>query len=168
MGAAVPRILTSMKIYRMLFVAASVLMQGIVFAQVVVQSPTGMPSIRELMSAKDLARTGLERLTDAEIAALDEWLHRYSTQLTKSALDFSSRVVGGADMAIETRIEGDFEGWQGGTTWLMENGQVWQQTSRDNHYFYALNPKVVIYRVAGGWKMKVEGDREEVFVKRVK
>ncbi|MBI5686036.1 MAG: hypothetical protein HZC54_13270 [Verrucomicrobia bacterium] len=153
---------------KFLLLAVAALVQAAAFSQVAVQTPTGMPSIRELMSAKDLDRTGLDRLTDGEIAALDEWLHRYTAQLTKSALDFSSRVFGNADMAVETRIVGDFEGWQGGTTWEMDNGQVWQQTSRDNHHYYAFHPKVVIYRVAGGWKMKVEGDKEEVFVKRLK
>ena len=142
--------------------------QAVCFAQAVVQVPTHMPGIRDLMSAKDLARTGLDRLSDAEVAALDDWLMRYTMHLTTTALNFATGLPGNADSAVETRISGDFEGWQGGTTWLMDNGQVWQQTSQGQHYYYASRPKVVIYRVSTGWKMKVEGDNEEVPVKRVK
>lgn len=68
---------------------------------------------------------------------------------------------------IETRIEGDFEGWTGETIWKMDNYQIWQQAAYAYNYHYAYRPKVIIYPVDGGWKMKVEGSSAEVRVKRL-
>ena len=48
------------------------------------------------------------------------------------------------------------------------NGQIWQQSSYAYHYSYAYNPDVLIYRSAGGYKMRVEGSDGFIYVIRVK
>jgi tetratricopeptide (TPR) repeat protein len=70
--------------------------------------------------------------------------------------------------AIETRIDGTFEGWHGDTVVKLINGQIWQQTGFNYEYSYAYNPEVIIYRTGGGYKMKVEGTRQAVEVTRIK
>jgi hypothetical protein len=67
---------------------------------------------------------------------------------------------------IETKVDGDFEGWEGETIVKLANGQIWQQT--DYHYHYAFMPDVLIYPSGGGYKMKVEGVDRAVGVRQLK
>jgi uncharacterized protein YjlB len=70
---------------------------------------------------------------------------------------------------IETRIEGDFNGWEGETVYPLVNGQIWQQSSYHYHYHYAYRPEVMIYPSGGGYKMHVKGDSDqEISVRRLK
>lgn len=118
------------------------------------------------MSADEFTKTGLSKLTAQEIAALDAWLHKYT-------LEIASAVTANAapqpkDGVIETQIDGTFTGWTGETVWKMTNGQIWQQAAYAYHYHYAYRPKVLIYRSNGGWKMKVDGEDDEVSVKLIR
>lgn len=70
--------------------------------------------------------------------------------------------------AIETRIDGTFEGWDGDTVVKLINGQIWQQTGFNYEYTYGYNPEVIIYRTGSGYKMKVDGTRQAVEVTRIK
>ena len=65
---------------------------------------------------------------------------------------------------IESRIDGDFEGWDGETIVKLMNGQIWQQIEYYYHYHYSFMPDVLIYRSGGGYKMKVDGIRKSVGV----
>ncbi len=70
---------------------------------------------------------------------------------------------------IETRMDGDFEGWTGETIFKLANGQIWQQTEFAYTYHYAYRPKVLIYRSkTGGWKLQVEGVNRAIGVQRLK
>jgi len=73
-----------------------------------------------------------------------------------------------SDNVIESRIDGEFEGWDGETVFKLTNGQIWQQTSYSYTYHYAYVPKVFIYKTTGGYKMTVEGVRGSIYVKRLK
>jgi hypothetical protein len=70
---------------------------------------------------------------------------------------------------IESRVDGDFIGWEGETIVKLTNGQIWQQT--EFHYVrrFASMPNARIYPSNGGYKMKIEGiDDVAVGVKRLK
>lgn len=69
---------------------------------------------------------------------------------------------------IESRIDGDFEGWDGDTIFKLTNGQIWQQVSYNYTYHYAFMPNVLIYSTTGGYKMKVDGVQQTIYVKRLK
>jgi peptidoglycan hydrolase-like protein with peptidoglycan-binding domain len=69
---------------------------------------------------------------------------------------------------IETKIEGEFEGWDGETIFLLDNGQIWQQSSYDYTYHYAYRPDVLIYKSGGEYKMKVEEVDDTISVIRLK
>ncbi len=58
---------------------------------------------------------------------------------------------------IESRIDGDFEGWDGDTVFVLQNGQIWKQASYHYYYHYAYAPRVVIYRTSTGYELKVDG-----------
>lgn len=69
--------------------------------------------------------------------------------------------------AIESRIDGEFQGWDGETIFRLTNGQIWQQAEYSYHYTYAYLPKVTIFLAAGGCRMLVEGVRETISVMQV-
>jgi hypothetical protein len=69
---------------------------------------------------------------------------------------------------IESRIEGEFKGWSGGTIFKLQNGQVWRQTSYAYMYKYAYGPKVTIVPRGTIGDLYVEGVRESVKVERLR
>ncbi len=84
--------------------------------------------------------------------------------------DYSGEDVGVQQIygVIESRIDGDFEGWEGETIYPLTNGQIWQQSTYHYHYHYSYSPKVLIYQSGGGYKMHVEGDNDtEINVTRL-
>jgi len=70
--------------------------------------------------------------------------------------------------AIEARIDGEFEGWDGDTIVKLTNGQIWQQTDAQYTYHYTYNPEVLLFNSGGGWKMRVNGVDRNVRVDRLK
>lgn len=69
---------------------------------------------------------------------------------------------------IESRIDGEFSGWEGETIFKLQNGQLWQQVSYAYKYKYAYSPEVLFYKSGGGYKMRVTGVDGEIAVRRLK
>ena len=63
---------------------------------------------------------------------------------------------------IESRIEGEFEGWEGESIYKLTNGQVWKQSRYKYEYRYAYRPEALIYHTSYGYKMKVAGTITDV------
>ncbi len=82
------------------------------------------------------------------------------------------RILGDSSVAsgdvIESRIDGEFTGWDGETIFKLVNGQIWQQAEYAYTYTYKYMPKVTIYKSSSGWKMKVEGMSREIRVTRLR
>jgi hypothetical protein len=73
-----------------------------------------------------------------------------------------------ADEVVESRIDGDFNGWDGETVFPLQNGQVWQQAAPGVLVAVRVQPKVRIYKSKGSWWLHVDGVDREVRVRRVK
>lgn len=73
------------------------------------------------------------------------------------------------DEVIKTRILGRFRGWDGHTTFTLENGQVWQQSNPDMKFFPGLvDPEVELIPGGwAGWKLMVVSEGLWCKVKRV-
>jgi hypothetical protein len=69
---------------------------------------------------------------------------------------------------IKTKIDGDFEEWEGETIFKMINGSIWQQSSYAYTYHYAYMPDVIIYRKGGSYYMKVEDVDDEIQVTQLR
>lgn len=63
---------------------------------------------------------------------------------------------------IKSRIAGEFNGWEGETSYELENGQVWQQDRYKYKYKYKYRPEVLIYNPGGGYIMQVAGTSARV------
>jgi hypothetical protein len=121
-------------------------------------------TIDRVMSPDELKSTGVSTLAQGQRRELDRWLTRYTNVLLAE-----KRKSGGCDPAIETRIDGDFEGWEDETTYKLRNGQIWQQARYHYHYHYAYAPEVTIYSSSEGCAMKVSDDDDEpMLVRRLK
>jgi len=122
-------------------------------------------SILGMMSLADYKACGLEKLTTEELQNLELWIQSTVVQLVSALREDAAP---GPTGSIESRISGDFEGWDGETVFVLDNGQIWQQSSYAYHYHYAYRPEVLIYRVGARYKMKVEGVSESIYVHRLK
>ena len=67
-------------------------------------------------------------------------------------------------MATESRLDGEWEGWDGDTVLTLMNGQVWRQTEYYYEYRYAYMPRVWI---TNDRKALVEGHRRAVRVEQL-
>ena len=69
---------------------------------------------------------------------------------------------------IESKVEGQFEGFDGDTIIKLDNGQIWQQIDYQYAYSYKYRPEVFIWSQGGIWKMRVEGVDKKVSVTRLR
>ena len=131
-------------------------------------------TLDQLVPANRQKQLGFDKLSPqqrAEVVKLLQDVYQIGVQEGKNGGATSQprgTTSGTAPAAIETQIDGDFEGWDGETIVKLMNGQIWQQTEYHYHYHYAFMPKVLIYRSGGGYKMKVEGLEKAIGVERLR
>lgn len=83
--------------------------------------------------------------------------------------DISNRgSFAGSSDVIESKIDGEFNGWDGETIFKLTNGQIWQQSSYSYTYRYKYRPSVTIFKSGGVYKMKVDGVEKTINVVRLK
>jgi len=148
---------------------AGVLAMGLT-AAVVEAHAQSAPAVLQTMSPAEQRTTGVEKLNPAERARLEEWVNRLSTNVAvlaaSSACQMAPTPV--VTTALESRIAGDFTGWDGATVFYLENGQVWQQTSFDRLAVYVPRPLVSFISTGSGWRMSVEGIGATIPVRRIR
>jgi len=69
---------------------------------------------------------------------------------------------------IESKIDGDFDGFENGKLFKLMNGQIWEQIDFTFHYTYKFMPNVTIYKDGASYKMIVEGVDKVIKVRRIK
>lgn len=133
--------------------------------------------VMKSMSAADFRASGLDKLSDAQIKALDAWFAAYQQQhalscnaATPAAAGAGSSPAAADSFPLTAHIVGEFHGWYGSTRVTLDNGQVWEQM--DDATVTAgrsSNPKVTITRgLLNSFYMSVEGVSDSVLVKRIK
>ena len=124
--------------------------------------PASVLELKNLMSQSEFHSAGLDKLSTRELAALDGWVGRLVMRLLKD------RKQAGCASPVDTRIDGEFQGWSGHTVFGLENGQIWRQLGSDAQHAYKVSPRVQIHRAAAGCTMKVDGTPGELLVERLK
>jgi hypothetical protein len=119
-----------------------------------------------LMSPRDIEATGIRNLSSDQMDALSAWLESYRVDAQRLALleYIEGDVVAAA--SVESRIDGEFDGWEGETVFRLQNGQIWQQTSPSARYLFAQSPRVTISPAPH--RMRVEGIPYEIAVRRLR
>lgn len=150
----------------------------------------GFSTLQERMTGNEFREAGLEKLTDAELVKLNEWLRRHSVATLENASartpgapgstvvssqtdmrGFSDQPKGSKDDdVIHSTIVGTFDGWNAkGTLFKLANGMIWQQVENDSFSMSpAENPQVTIERgFMKKWHLSVDGHKSKVSVKRI-
>jgi len=165
-----------------LLTAAALLLLGAVLHAA---DPEPRQRIENLMSSAEFTEAGLERLTPAELAALNRWLYghveREKEAAVEEALPSGERAFGlehvtdrvrsmfrNTPEVIESSITGPFRGWDGRTVFRLDNGQVWRQSEAGTFFFPTSDPKVIIRKSRfGSYHLRIEGKNSSVKVVRV-
>jgi hypothetical protein len=124
--------------------------------------PAGMLELRNLMTPSEFQGAGLDKLSPRELAALDGWVGRLMARLLRD------RKATGCSSPVDTRIDGEFQGWSGHTVVGLENGQIWRQIGSHAAHAYKVSPRVQIHRSPAGCLMKVDGMPGEILVERLR
>jgi hypothetical protein len=166
------------------------------FVHFTAQAADGFSTLEERMSGQEFKQTGLVKLTDEELLALNEWIRRHSvaTLENASAPQTVVQVDGGMiplttsdtrglgylgvksthdreDVVINGMINGLIDGWGGkGTLFKLTNGMIWEQTERDTYSIDPVgNAKVTITKNSlGNWHLSLVGHDRSVRVKRIR
>jgi hypothetical protein len=140
---------------------------------------TPMLRIEEMMNARELLQTGLLTLSPQQRQTLNAWLLKNMYRIfpaseeagqensidLRASLPFSAQ-VSNCDPAIESHISGDFRGWNGETTFVLDNGEIWKQAERGSVHSYSYSPIVTIYETPAGCRMMVEDEEDTILVRR--
>lgn len=142
------------------------------------------PSIEQQMTPEQFKAAGLNKLSPEELANLNAWLNQTvdikSARAAKQAAKQAEERVKdenrgflnfGSEEAIVAHIKGAFEGFARDRIYVLDNGQVWQQTDNARLEGVSLdNPEVKIRpRIFGNtWQMTVGGYNTRAEVKRIK
>jgi hypothetical protein len=142
------------------------------------------------LSPQQRAELGLDRLSPAQLEALDRQIESYRRNAESSAATAAveayrekevptivSRAVQEQKQKeeaarverVESRIKGKFRGWFGGTVFELENGQIWKQVGSDTYATRVVDsPEVEIAKSQYGHFRLRLSDGAWVNVKRLK
>lgn len=146
--------------------------------------------IQERMSTAEQRATGINKLTRAELEALNAWLNKQQAEVIEREVaeatkarqepqdqrgfrDRIADVFAGDDndtSVITSRLVGTFEGWDGETVFELENGMVWRQAETNIYTVRSSNnPELVVRRgLFDRWRLQVKGYNKRLTVERVK
>ena len=120
-----------MKRLRFLLVAL-VLSTACAYAQT-----SDFPGVQKAMSPEAFEQAGLSKLSPEERARLDEFIRGYAAATSEKAATAavdeaakSGKVKRNEPEVIQSSIVGTFRGYDGRTTFRLENGTVWKQTQQ--------------------------------------
>lgn len=147
----------------------------------------GFSSLEEQMSGKEYTAAGLDKLTPAELEALNNWIRGHSlatldqpkagaasavtteTQGDMRGFDKKKSEEDEDRSPIQSRIVGSFNGWDGKTIFKLENGMIWEQDDKDKFYIREVQNPVVNIKPGmwGSWHLSIEGYSSKCRVERI-
>lgn len=155
------------------------------------QAQSGFSTLEEKMTGKEFMAAGLDKLSEEELAALNDWLRAHSVATLGAARQpvadprgfegdqpdsvgdqrgFENQTIKEiGENDVVSKIRGPFKGWDGETVFELENGMIWKQTEGSTFSIAEVdNPTVIIERgVFNVWRLRVEGYNKNVKVKRI-
>ncbi len=124
------------------------------------------------MSAEEKELTGINKLSDDELNALNAWLKNEQLKINQTIRErqagFESRREG-QRRTIRARLEKSYADKLGSTYYELDNGQIWKRTSNGSIFLKKDGRQLITIEPAmmGSWKMQGDGNRS-VKVKRIK
>ena len=142
----------------------------------------GFSSVEEQMTGKEFTAAGLDKLSKQELDVLNDWIRRHSVATLDTPKTGTEKANSEEDRRglenenededrtkIISTIVGKFKGWDGQTTFKLENGMIWIQADKDKFYTKEIeNPTVIIKPgLFGTWRLHLDGFDSECKVKRI-
>ncbi|TGD72962.1 hypothetical protein E4634_11785 [Mangrovimicrobium sediminis] len=126
------------------------------------------PGVEGLMTADEFDAAGLDKLSEAERKALNEWLIRY-TAWEAPAQQRSAEVRElENETGISANIKAPFNGWSGSTRFYLDNGQIWEQRLQGRFQYKGDETAVAIRKnFLGYWVMEHLASGRSVGVRRI-
>jgi hypothetical protein len=131
--------------------------------------------IEQRLSAEQMHETGLDALSAAQLARLNEILQgEAATAQAESATREGpergvASYIGMDTTSITTRLKGSISSWEPGTEFHLENGQVWKVLKGNMKLRKPLDAPVVVLvpGIAGRWFLQVDEDLPKARVYRI-
>jgi len=147
--------------------------------QCVAHAADSFSTLEERMSGTEFSETGLVKLSEKELAALNDWLRSHSVatleNVSAKPASAAAQTASSEDdpdgKEIHGTIAGTFDGWNGkGTLFKLTNGMVWEQTEKDTFSIEPVeNAQVTIQKkFMRNWHLSVDGYKEKVQVEQLK
>src|SRR6478736_10574246 len=112
--------------------------------------------IKQAMSPEEFHKAGLDKLTDEELRNLDRWLQGDREKTAQKAAARTSKTK--MDLVV-SRVAGSFPGLTGRTIIQLEDGTVWRQANKYDHYGASPvdHTGAAVVHSSFGYKMRIEG-----------
>ena len=135
-------------------------------------------SLEETMRPEEFKAAGLDKLNEDELQHLDAYLQGYRESARKKAAEqehakATEEIKKATEKATEeanksartkldslvSRVDGSIDGVKGHTVIRLEDGTVWKQANKDEHYRAQItdHPAAVVLHTTFGYKMRIEG-----------
>jgi hypothetical protein len=150
-------------------------------------TPHAGVSLKEQLSPEDFEKAGLNKLSPAELAHLQELVSLKSGPVVSEDQPVKSLPQGeaafGQDAELQRKvvvlqkipdeirspIRGEFHGWSGSTRFELENGQIWRQSEHGTFVVRQKSATAIITRGAlGSYFLRIDGYNTRTKVVRVK
>lgn len=140
--------------------------------------------LEQRLSTEQLRATGLDTLTPEQLALLNTLLEQQATATVQAVRAEAkaeaaaagtqrdpdpSRFIGLSDEPIASRAKGTISGWEPGTEFILENGQVWKVLKGKLRLDAPReSPEIlVVPGIAGRWFLQVDPDLPKARVYRI-
>lgn len=151
-------------------------------------SADGLSSLEERMTAREFRQAGLHKLSEEELAFLNDWIRlrslaegempdwaiaqrlRPDDRATAGAGSLDRRgFPDGERTEIRSHLRGSFSGWRGSAVFELDNGMVWQQAEPGSFAVPAMESPEVRIRPGpfGSWQLQVSEYNTLLRVRRV-
>jgi hypothetical protein len=144
----------------------------LVFLPVAADAADSYRAIEKRLTSEQMRDTGLDTLSPAQLELLNRLLRDEAPQTTVQrtpAATAPKMSIGLDDAPIRSRIKGTVSGWEPGTEFTLENGQVWKVLKGSLTLRAPVDaPEVlVVPGVAGRWFLQVDEDLPKARVYRI-
>lgn len=134
-----------------------------------VSDTSAWKGLNRMMSAEEFKQAGLDKLNPEELERLDRWLLQFLVHDSEMVVKSDETIRELQKQPIRHRIVGHFRGWDGKTTFTLDNGEVWHQRVPSRYFASLEDPEVEISRnPLGYYELKVVETGRRVGVTRIK
>lgn len=125
--------------------------------------------VEKMMTPEEYRAAGLEKLSPDELGRLNQWMLRFLAYDSQIVVQSDAAVQKLQNTPVKRRIAGKFTGWDGKTTFTLDNGEVWRQRLPGRYAVVLENPEVEIFKnLLGFHELRIVKTGKRIGVSRVK